>query len=183
VRRRNERERDVTGFLEAESGIRQLLSRYTDVVWRKDLDGFADCFAPDCEWRIAGRVISGRNAIVDHFAQVTDRFRKIFVTLQPPILAVDGTEASARTYVTEYNTLADGRLFLAIGTYYDRFRDDGDRWRFAWRLFQTHYAGPPDMSGEFIEQVEYGPAPAMPPRDAIPIGSTGAASVGPRAGS
>lgn len=172
----------MTEFLKAESGIRQLLSRYTDAVWRKDLDAFSDCFEPDCEWRIAGRVMSGRVEIVDHFGKVLSRFRRILVTLQPPILEVAQGTASARTYVTEYNTLADSQPFLALGTYFDHLKDNGDRWRFAWRLFQTHYAGPPDMSGEFVEQVDYGPPPAMPPRDAVPKGSTGAASVGSQGG-
>lgn len=172
----------MSDFLEAESGIRQLISRYTDAVWRKDFDALAACYGEDCEWRIAGLVMRGRDEIVAHFANVSTRFRKMFVTMQPPILDVDGAAATGRSYVAEYNTLADGRPFLAIGTYYDRFARHGDAWQFTWRLFQTHYAGPPDMSGEFIEQAEYGPPPAMPPSDAVPIGSTGAASVRPVAG-
>jgi ketosteroid isomerase-like protein len=172
----------MADFLKAESGIRQLFSRYTDAVWRKDLDAFADCFSEDCEWRIAGRVMLGRTAMVDHFAGVLARFRRIYFTPQPPILEVGEGTASGRTYLTERNTLADGRPFLAIGTYYDHLADHGDRWRFTWRLFQTHYAGPPDMTGEFIEQAEYGAPPAMPPRDAIPVGSTGAASAAAKTG-
>jgi hypothetical protein len=54
-----------------------------------------------------------------------------------------------------------------MGMYYERFVQDGDAWRFKWRLFQTYYLGPPDLSGTYLQTPDYGAPPAMPPLDAI----------------
>ena len=52
--------------------------------------------------------------------------------------------------------------------------DQGETWRFSWRLFQTCYFGPADFSGTFFEgNPDFGPAPAMPPLDAQTIDFTG----------
>jgi uncharacterized protein (TIGR02246 family) len=167
----------MTDFVIAETGIRQLHARYVDAVWRKDFDAFGDCFAQDCEWRISGMVLRGRSEIVEIFTRLAAKYRRILVTLRTPILEVGNKTATGRTYLTEQNVLAEGRALSAIGLYYERFVEHDDRWRFQWRLFQTHYAGPPDMSGPFIENPDYGPPPAMAPADAIPVASSSGANV------
>ena len=158
----------MTDFAAAETGIRQLQARYVDAVWRKDSDGFGDCMASDCEWRIGGHIARGRAEIVDYIGLVFPRFRRIFLTFGTPILEVGDSVASGRTYVTEQSVFADGQPFFMIGTYYERFVDEGDRWRFAWRLFQFQYAGPSDLSGSFIDNVDFGAPPAMPGLDEPP---------------
>ena len=55
---------------------------------------------------------------------------------------------------------------ISVGLYYEHFVEAGDRWLFDWRLFEIHYRGPPDMTGDFLTTRRMGPAPAMPPRDA-----------------
>lgn len=155
----------MTDFAAAEAGIRQLHARYADAVWRKDLGAFGDCLTEDSEWRIGGLVLQGRAAVVAHFDRIQPRFRRIFMTFRTPILEVGDGTATGRTYVSEQSVFSDGRPFFAIGIYYERFVDDGDRWRAAWRLFQTQYAGPPDFSVPFIDTVDFGPPPAMPALD------------------
>ena len=54
-----------------------------------------------------------------------------------------------------------------MGLYYERFANGGDRWRSSWRLFQTLYTGPSDLSGSFHEVPDYGAPPSMPPLDAL----------------
>lgn len=157
---------DALDFVIAEAAIRQLHARYTDAVWRKDYEAFGDCFTLDCEWRIGGVVVRGRTAIVAHMQSVLPQFRAVLVTFRTPILEVGKGTATGRTYMTEQAVFKDGRAFGPIGTYYERFVDQGDRWRFAWRLFQTQYAGPPDLSGPFFENPDFGPPPAMPALDA-----------------
>ncbi len=161
-------EEDMTDFVVAEAAIRQLHSRYVDAAFRKDFDAFGDCFVQDCEWRIGSYALKGRAEIVETFKGFAKNFRQILVTLRTPTLEVGDGVASGRTYLTEQNVLMDGTAHNPVGIYYEHFKDCGDRWRFTWRLFQTHYSGPPDMSGTFIEQPDYGPPPAMPPRDAMP---------------
>lgn len=152
----------MTDFSTAEAAVRQLHARYCDAVWRKDQDSFSDCFAEDAEWRIAGNVFKGRITIKTAFAEIMTRFDRVFMTLQTPVLEIGDGRASGRTYSTERTRSIIGEPGLALGTYYEHFIDQGDRWRFSWRLFHLHYAGPHDLSGAFFENSDYGPPPAMP---------------------
>jgi hypothetical protein len=158
----------MTGFAVAEAGIRQLQARYADAVWRKDARAFGDCMTEDCQWRIGGHVANGRTEIVDYIGKVFPRFQRIFLTFQSPVVDVGDGMATGRTYVTEQSVFTDGQPFFMIGTYYERFVDQGDRWRFAWRLFQFQYVGPADLSGSFIDNKDFGPPPAMPDIDEPP---------------
>lgn len=156
-------------FAEVEAGIRQLHARYVDAVWRKDAQAFGACFAEDGEWRIAGMVLRGRSAIVEAIARILGGANRILMTFQPPVLALqDRRHASARTYVTEQCSWADGRTNLNIGRYYEHFVEDAGQWRFAWRLFQALYTGPFDLTGSWFDEPDFGPPPGMPPLDAMP---------------
>jgi hypothetical protein len=168
------RSSEVTDFVVAECGIRQLHARYTDSVWRLDYDAFGDCFAEDCEWRIGGVILRGREEVVEHNRTLfSTKFRRLFITLRTPVLEVNGTKASGRTYFSAQNILADGSPFAPFGVYYEHFVDQGDRWRFSWRLFQTLYSGPADLTGTLHDQPEFGAPPAMPPLDAATLNVTG----------
>lgn len=156
----------MTDFIVAEAGIRQLHARYIDAVFRKDYPAFGDCFTEDAEWRIAGMVLRGRPEITGLLERLMDNFHRVLMTFRTPILEVGDGVATGRTYVTEQNAFKTGRPGSTIGAYYERFVDQGDRWRFSWRIFQLQYMGPPDLTGSFFEQPDYGPPPAMPPLDA-----------------
>ena len=161
--------------LAVEAAIRDLYARYTDCVFRKDVDAFSDLFVEDAEWRIAGRILRGRAAIVEQIKLVFPAYKRIVLNFRDPNVDIggDGT-ANVRIYASELSIFADGRPFGPIGTYYDRCVQEGDgRWRYKWRFFQTHYAGPPDMTGQFFENPDFGPPPAMPPLDAETIDHTG----------
>jgi ketosteroid isomerase-like protein len=163
----------MTEITIAAEGIRQLHQRYVDAVYRKDAEAFGMCFAEDAEWRVGGRVMRGRDAAVATIRGVFPQFHRILMTFRQPILQVGDGVASGRTYVTEHSVFADGRPFAPIGIYFEHFVDEGDAWRFKWRLFQTHYVGPPDMSGEWFEVPDYGPPPAMPPLDEVTYDRSG----------
>jgi hypothetical protein len=156
-----------------EAAVRQTQARYTDAVWRKDLDALGDCLTADSQWRIAGRVFDGRAAVVAHMRSVFPQFRRIFMTFRTPVLEIAGGQANARTFVTEQSVFAGGRPFFAIGIYWERYVQEGERWRAAWRLFQTQYAGPADLSAAFHEAQDFGPPPGMPPLDAPTYSQTG----------
>jgi ketosteroid isomerase-like protein len=163
----------MTDLATAEAAIRQLHARYVDAVWRKDYPAFADCFTADAEWRIAGMVLRGRAEIAATLERLMENFTRVLMTFRTPVLEVGQGVATGRTYVTEQNAFRNGRAGNSIGLYYERFVDEGDRWRFSWRLFQLHYLGPADLSGDFFEQPDYGPPPAMPPLDAVPANHSG----------
>ena len=165
---------DIGDQVIAEYAIRQLQARYTDSVWRQDFETFGDCFTADCEWKIGGVTLNGRSHIVDYMRELfATKFRRLFITLRTPLLDVQKGKASGRTYMSAQNIMADGRAFTPFGVYYERFVDEGDKWRFSWRLFQTLYAGPADLSGSFFDQEQFGPSPGMPPPDVATINVTG----------
>lgn len=156
-------------FAAAEAGIRQLHARYAEAVWRKDLDAFADCFTEQGEWRIAGKVLKGREAIVEAFGNIIADAERVFMTFQTPIVSLEGTSrANGRTLVSEQSRWNDGRVNYILGRYFEDFVREHDRWRFSWRLYQALYAGPPDLSGTFFDEPDFGAPPAMPPRDVMP---------------
>ena len=157
----------------AEADIRQLYARYVDAVWRKDHVAFGNCFAADAEWRISGMVFRGRAEIAAFMQQVFPKYRFILLNFRTPLLSVVDDTAEARTYVSEQSVLLDGRAFGPLGIYYDRFVRQSGQWRYSWRLFHTCYSGPPDLSGAFFENPDFGPPPAMPPLDAPSFDRTG----------
>ncbi|MCB2077148.1 MAG: nuclear transport factor 2 family protein [Novosphingobium sp.] len=155
----------MSDFVRTEAAIRQLHSRYADAVWRQDADAFGACFAEDAEWRVGGSVLNGRTVITEAIRAVFPNFKRILMTFRTPIVHVGDGEATSRAYVTEDRAMADGTPSLVQGVYYDRFVERGGEWLFHWRLFQTNYLGPYDMSEEFFDAPDYGAPPAMPPRD------------------
>lgn len=161
-------------FMLTQAQVLQLQARYTDAVWRKDINAFADCFTEDAQWRTGGKVMTGRGEIVAQMTKIFALFQRILMTMRTPhVVAVPGG-ATTRTYVTENNIYADGTPVTAIGTCFDRLRDEEGGWRFSWRLFQTAYLGPADLSGAFFEgNPDFGSAPHMPPLDAATIDFTG----------
>ncbi len=163
----------MSELVEAEAAIRQLHARYADAVWRKDLEAFGDCFIEDAEWRIGGRIQRGREEIVENLRRLLPNFERVLMTFRTPIVHLGDEGISARTYVTENNVFSDGRPGCTIGIYYERFALQGDRLRFAWRLFQTYYLGPADISGPLFENPDFGPPPQMPPPDAPTFDHTG----------
>ena len=155
----------MTDFVVAECAIRQLHARYIDALWRKDADAFADLFAEDAEWKVAGMHLRGRDQIRSTFEKFMRHLDRTLMIFSDPIVELGDGYATARSYVTENNKFADGRTASTIGVYYERFVDEGDRWRFQWRHWNLYYIGPPDFSAPLYTCMEYGPPPGMPGPD------------------
>lgn len=159
----------MSRFAEAEARIGQLHAHYADAVWRKDPAAFGDCFTLGAEWRISGMVMCGREEIVEGITKILHGANRILMTFRTPIIELTGPDrAIGRTYVTEQCTWQHREPNISIGRYYEHFVDEGDRWRFSWRLFQILYSGAEDLSGTFHEQDDFGPPPGMPPLDIVP---------------
>jgi uncharacterized protein (TIGR02246 family) len=155
----------MTEFVVADSGIRQLHARFIDAVWRKDAGSFADCFAEDGEWKIAGMHVRGRAEIGSTFAKLMGACARVQMIFGMPILEVGQRTATGRIHVTELAKMADGSSALTIGIYYDRYVEEGDQWRFQWRHFGLQYRGPTDLSAALVDCPDYGPPPGMPGPD------------------
>ena len=155
----------MNDLLIAEFAIRQLHARYVDALWRKDPDSFAELFADDAEWKVAGMHLRGRTQIKSEFAKFMRYIDRTFMIYGTPIVEVVDGVVTSRTHVTENNKFADGRTASTIGIYYERFVHEGDRWRFKWRHWNLYYIGPPDFSAPLYQCMEYGPPPGMPDPD------------------
>lgn len=148
----------------AEIGIRRLHGRCADAVWRKDAEGFADCYAPEGVWKIVGQSFAGRDGIIGAFHEFLGRNQRVLMNFGAPLIEAGEGWARGRTYATELVKRADGVGQRTIGTYYEEFVEHDGQWLFVWRHFDMHYFGPPDMSDDFLPCPDYGPPPAMPPR-------------------
>lgn len=152
-------------FVAAEAGIRQLHARFVDAVWRQDAEAFANCFASDGEWKIAGLHMKGREEIGATFGKLLGVCEKVLVMPGLPILEVDGGKAQGRIHLTEFAKMVDGTSALTIGIYHDRYVEEGGRWVFQWRHFSLQYRGPTDLSAELVPSPDYGPFPGIPEPD------------------
>lgn len=156
----------MTEELAAICAIRQLHARYVDAVWRRDTADFLGCFTADAEWKIAGRHMRGQPEIAAGFEVMTEPAERVLMLVGPPVLELTGErQAAGRTPITELIKLRDGRGVRTIGTYYERFVEQGGRWRIQWRHWNLYYYGPLDLSAEFYAPPEYGPPPGMPAAD------------------
>ena len=155
----------MTEFVVADSGIRQLHARFIDAVWRKDADAFAQCFAEDAEWKIAGQHFRGRAVIGATIGKLLGACARVQLMAATPILEVGQGTAVGRIQMTEFAKMTDGSSALTLGVYYDRYVEEGQRWVFQWRHFSLHYRGPVDLSAELVNSPDYGPFPGMPAAD------------------
>lgn len=155
----------MSDFMEAECAIRQIYARFSDAAFRQDADAYADLFAEDGEWKIAGMHLKGREEIRATFGKLLGYTKKVTLLLGLPLLEVDGDTAISRISCTELTKMPDGSSSLAIGIYYDRFVKQGGSWVFQWRHFSLTYRGPMDYSEQLVESPDYGPFPGMPAPD------------------
>jgi len=153
---------DELAFLLAEAGIRQLYARYADAVWRKDRAAFLDCFTEDAVWKIARQTLEGHKAIGDFFEMSTAPSHKVMFWWSNPALEVSGDTASGRLQVTELIKRLDGASARTLAVYYERYAKSGGAWLLSFHHFNMYYLGPPDLSDDYYDCLEYGPPPGFP---------------------
>lgn len=155
----------MTDLVTADCGIRQLHAHFMDAVFRKDAEAFAQCFAENAEWKIAGLHIRGRKEIGELFGKLLAICARVQIIAGTPVLTLEKDCVAGRINVTELAKMTDGSSAMTLGIYYDRYVEEGGRWRFQWRHFSLHYRGPIDLSGELVPSPDYGPPPNMPGAD------------------
>src|SRR4030095_15557802 len=133
-------------------GIRQLHARYIDAVLRVDYDAFRACWTEDAEWRISGNVFRGRDEILGFFKRAMVNFHRVIMTFRTPLIELTDAGARTRIHVTENNGFKNGRPGASIGTYYEKLVQQDGQWLRSWALYQLHYMGPSDLTGDYFEQ-------------------------------
>ena len=155
----------MSDFLNVDCGVRQLHGRFMDAVWRQDATSFAECFAKQGEWKIAGMHMRGRDEIGEACGKLLGRCEKIQLVTLPAILEGGDGKAAGRVHMIEFAKMLDGSSAMTFGIYHDRYVEEDGQWRYAWRHWAFKYRGPADLSAAFIDTPDYGPFPAMPGDD------------------
>ncbi|MCH2169201.1 nuclear transport factor 2 family protein [Myxococcota bacterium] len=132
--------------LAAELGIRTLVARYAEAVTRNDGNAFGATWAENGEWRILGRIVTGREQVVEHWRHLVSTFSFVSQIAHGGIIEVSGAEATGRWTITEYLRQTDGTPVMNLGMYQDQYACVGDDWFFFRRRFEPLYLGPPDFS-------------------------------------
>lgn len=119
---------DLAGDRDA---IRDLLARYTYNGDRGRLNEMTACFAANGVLEYLGKAPQGPAAIAAALASGTRDARLTFIRhhITNPLIAVDGDDATARSYFTVHSNFGPDHS----GTYDDRLVRTAGGWRFAHR--------------------------------------------------
>ncbi len=155
----------MTDLIAADVNIRQLHARFADAVWRQDGEAFANCFARDGLWKIAGMEIAGRAKIAEACGAMLGRCSHIHIITGLPIFELVDGGARGRLNMTEFARMQDGSTAMTIGWYHDDYVEENGLWCFKKRHWSMKYRGPPDMTGHFADTPNYGAFPDGPAAD------------------
>lgn len=134
-----------TGDLHDRLAIRELIEDYDDAVFRRDAAQWGETWAPDAVWSIAGREVSGRDAIVRLWKELMDPYAFIGLYLTGGGCAIGERTGEGRWYVLDTGSDHAGAELHIHGRYDDRYvKGDDHVWRFASRRYTVlHIVGQP----------------------------------------
>jgi hypothetical protein len=133
----------VAGELADREGIRELPLKYCDCVWRNDMTGIVDLFAPDGEFITKGfkreHRASGRDALLKLYGGLTQGELTPRPYIHNHVIDLQGNgRATGRCYV-ELRNLKNNMEWVGSGYYEDEYAKAGDAWKFKSRTFRTVY--------------------------------------------
>lgn len=135
-----------------ESALVALSLEYADAVRARDAERWAATWTDDARWVLGdGRDVVGRDAIVAMWSTSLAKYSVVVQQYHAATFDIDGDTASGRCEFSELNIKADGGRHVLAGHYSDTYRRTPDGWRFTSRQLTRYYAGPPDLTGDFIE--------------------------------
>lgn len=135
---------DNTGATEDKLAIRELIESYHEAVIVNDPESWAANWCEDGRWDLGeGTMITGRDAILEHWKTAMAVFDFVGMFGQPGSIRVQGDEATARWYTNELCRKTDGQMLRICGNYRDRYRREGDRWRIAERVYKILFMQSP----------------------------------------
>lgn len=126
-----------SGPVEDRIALRDLLDAYADAVCRNDADAWAATWADDGRWELPGfGAFSGKVEIVATWKAAMTEFPGIVFHAWPGTMAIDGDQATMRSYTSETYARAD-RVHRDLGEYDDLCVKVGGRWYFTSRRFRS----------------------------------------------
>lgn len=132
--------RNHSGPLEDRIAIRELMECYADAVNRVDRHLMTSLWAQDSHWDLSHYpqlgVVSGRDAIMDLWANAMPAYPELSFIAMPGMIQVDGDTAVARTYFSEvYTDPETAKDKRARACYNDKLVKQDGEWLFAERVF------------------------------------------------
>lgn len=138
--------------------LQRLVHRYADAVVHRDAAQWGDCWADDAVWDLGrGRRVEGRAAIVELWGKAMGGMAAVVQNV------VNGDawhespasdRAVGRWYINERFRRADGAVGILLAHYDDEYVRTDAGWRFANRVLEIHYQGPPDLTADFTNTDE-----------------------------
>jgi hypothetical protein len=133
--------------------IADLVHQYCDAVVHQDRQSWADTWAADSHWDLGGgRVMSGKEAIVDYWVTAMQRFEVVVQSAHNGAAVIDATDSetgSGRWYISEHFKRVDGTTGMFLAYYDDTYTRVDDRWLFASRKITVLYRGDAALNGTF----------------------------------
>ncbi len=128
--------RGFSGDMADRLAIRERIEAYNDAVFRRDADDWAECWAEDAVWEVAGQKAEGRANIRALWLQLMAGFETVGMYVNHGAVAVEGDVAQSRCYMLEMMKQVDGTERFVSGRYDDQLRRDPDgQWRFTGRAY------------------------------------------------
>jgi len=127
--------------MEAKDEIRELTARYCHGVVDGDAATIADLFCADGRFHLGETEVAGRQALLEFYTGgVGQKTHKPFIQ-NHVIELMDDHNATGRCSV-EIRILRDGEAITGAGHYFDTYRFEDGRWRFAERIFHAYHMVP-----------------------------------------
>lgn len=122
--------------LEDRDQIRELTARYCHAIARAEVATIVDLFCEDGVFEMGERTVRGRSELEAFYGAVSDSPPIPFI--QNHVIDLDGDLAAGLCSV-EIRLVQRGEAYTAAGWYDDRYRREGDEWRFTHRLFHVFH--------------------------------------------
>lgn len=122
-----------------EGALRRLALAYAHHADRREPELLADLFEPEGELRMVWRTGEAPSAVSRGHRQIAkvvaalERFTTTFHLVGNHLIEVTGDEATGEVYCEAHHLTAEGVDHVLFIRYRDRYRRNGDRWRFAER--------------------------------------------------
>lgn len=138
--------------LEDREAIRELVGRYGYVIDNRDLDGVAELFCEDGILESQDGVMQarGRAAIIELYKGRYAALGPTFHYTHDHAIALDEADPDTATGIiaSHAEVMRNGEAMLAAIRYFDNYRREDGRWRFAKRSLAFFYYTP---AGQYVD--------------------------------
>ncbi len=118
--------------------IRELIANYSDAVFRRDVEAYLQCWAPDGVRIGQGEEVRGKDALRSHWNAIWTVLDRMAFFTESVVIDVTDDRAKARCYCREILFLKAGGMRKVVGIYSDDlFRRNG-AWVFARRQYELY---------------------------------------------